>query len=135
MHVRQHTGPRPSPASTHDNGVSHVASLGEQASPSVRTGPQTRRESGAPVHLPPNTMPEPALDGAERHDVAFQGGMMGMMTMVRVLEADRYGEILRMRDGWKPPQARLDAQKRGWDANQGRAIGASHRTTGHENHR
>lgn len=39
-----------------------------------------RPETEAPVHLPPNTMPEPALDRAERHDVAFQGGMMGMMT-------------------------------------------------------
>jgi FtsP/CotA-like multicopper oxidase with cupredoxin domain len=42
--------------------------------------PPLRRETQAPVHLPPNTMPEPVLDGAERHDVAFQGGMMGMMT-------------------------------------------------------
>ena len=33
----------------------------------------------SPVSLPPNTMPEPSLDRAERHEVAFQGGMMGMM--------------------------------------------------------
>jgi manganese oxidase len=62
-------------------------------------------------------------------------GMMGMMTMVRVLEPDRFDEIHRLREGWKPTQARLDAQKRGWDANQGRAIGSSHRSGGHENHK
>ncbi|MPY76156.1 MAG: multicopper oxidase domain-containing protein [Alphaproteobacteria bacterium] len=35
----------------------------------------------APVALAPNTMPEPDLKAAERHEVAFGGGMMGgMMT-------------------------------------------------------
>lgn len=31
------------------------------------------------AELPPNTMPEPDLDRAERHTIAFGGGMMGMM--------------------------------------------------------
>ncbi|KAB2916391.1 MAG: multicopper oxidase family protein [Hyphomicrobiaceae bacterium] len=41
--------------------------------------PPLRRELPPPIYLPPNTMPEPALDGAERHEVAFGGGMMGLM--------------------------------------------------------
>jgi FtsP/CotA-like multicopper oxidase with cupredoxin domain len=41
--------------------------------------PPLQREFAPPITLPPNTMPEPALDGAERHEVAFGGGMMGMM--------------------------------------------------------
>ncbi|NJO34505.1 MAG: multicopper oxidase family protein [Rhodospirillales bacterium] len=40
--------------------------------------PLLRREAEAPIRLPPNSMPEPALDGAERHEVGFGGGMMGM---------------------------------------------------------
>lgn len=43
-----------------------------------------RRESPEePVSLPPNTMPEPALDRAERHEVTFEGGMMGRDMMGR----------------------------------------------------
>jgi FtsP/CotA-like multicopper oxidase with cupredoxin domain len=42
--------------------------------------PPLRRPAQGPIHLPPNTVPEPALDRAERHEVAFGGGMMGMMT-------------------------------------------------------
>jgi FtsP/CotA-like multicopper oxidase with cupredoxin domain len=34
-----------------------------------------------PVALPPNTVPEPDLNSAERHEVAFNGGMMGMSMM------------------------------------------------------
>jgi hypothetical protein len=30
-----------------------------------------------PIRLPTNTMPEPDLAAAERHEVTFQGGMMG----------------------------------------------------------
>jgi len=41
------------------------------------TPPLKRDPLGAPVSLPPNTMPEPALDRAERHEVVFGGGMMG----------------------------------------------------------
>jgi len=41
--------------------------------------PPLRREFAPPSALPPNTMPEPALDRAERHEVAFGGGMMGRM--------------------------------------------------------
>jgi FtsP/CotA-like multicopper oxidase with cupredoxin domain len=33
----------------------------------------------APVRLPANPVPEPDLAGAVRHEVALQGGMMGMM--------------------------------------------------------
>jgi FtsP/CotA-like multicopper oxidase with cupredoxin domain len=35
----------------------------------------------APVRLAANTMPEPELAAAERHEVTFGGGMMGGMTM------------------------------------------------------
>src|SRR3546814_9574686 len=43
--------------------------------------PPLRRDADKtpPVRFAPNTMPEPSLDRAERHEVAFQGGMMGMM--------------------------------------------------------
>jgi FtsP/CotA-like multicopper oxidase with cupredoxin domain len=41
--------------------------------------PPLQREARAPIQLPPNTMPEPAVDRAERHDIAFRGGMMGPM--------------------------------------------------------
>ncbi len=34
-----------------------------------------------PVVLPPNTMPEPDLGSAERHEVILNGGMMGQMMM------------------------------------------------------
>lgn len=33
----------------------------------------------APFDLTSNTMPEPDIGAAERHDIVFQGGMMGMM--------------------------------------------------------
>lgn len=38
-----------------------------------------RRAPAPPISLPPNTMPEPDLNLAERHEVGFGGGMMGMM--------------------------------------------------------
>src|SRR5581483_1285386 len=34
-----------------------------------------------PIALPPNTLPEPDLNGAQRHEVTFNGGMMGQMLM------------------------------------------------------
>jgi FtsP/CotA-like multicopper oxidase with cupredoxin domain len=34
-----------------------------------------------PIGLPANTMPEPDMNGAERHEVTFNGGMMGGMMM------------------------------------------------------
>jgi FtsP/CotA-like multicopper oxidase with cupredoxin domain len=37
------------------------------------------RPPDAPVQLPANPLPDPVLAGAERHEVALQGGMMGMM--------------------------------------------------------
>lgn len=41
--------------------------------------PLKSRSDQAPIRLPRNTMPEPDLDRAQRHEVAFTGGMMGMM--------------------------------------------------------
>src|SRR3546814_1082116 len=43
--------------------------------------PPLRRDADKtpPVRFAPNTMTEPSLDRAERHEVAFQGGMMGML--------------------------------------------------------
>jgi len=35
----------------------------------------------APIALAANTMPEPSLSSAERHEVTFNGGMMGQMMM------------------------------------------------------
>ena len=34
-----------------------------------------------PIALPPNTMPEPDMNSAERHEITFNGGMMGQMMM------------------------------------------------------
>jgi FtsP/CotA-like multicopper oxidase with cupredoxin domain len=34
-----------------------------------------------PIALPPSTVPDPDLDSAIRHDLRFNGGMMGMMMM------------------------------------------------------
>jgi hypothetical protein len=61
-------------------------------------------------------------------------GMMGMMTMVRVLSPEQFDEIERLRANWAAPAARVAAQERGWAANQGRAIGSSHRSGGHDRH-
>jgi FtsP/CotA-like multicopper oxidase with cupredoxin domain len=46
-------------------------------------GEEPLRESplDAPIALAPNTMPEPDLDSAERHEVVLNGGMMGQMMM------------------------------------------------------
>ena len=41
--------------------------------------PLKDRPAGPPPHLPPNTMPEPDVDKAERHRIVFGGGMMGGM--------------------------------------------------------
>ena len=41
------------------------------------TPPLRQDPPGTPVSLPPNTMPEPSLDRAERYEVVFGGGMMG----------------------------------------------------------
>jgi FtsP/CotA-like multicopper oxidase with cupredoxin domain len=62
-------------------------------------------------------------------------GMMGMMTMVRVLPPAQFDEIQALRRTWTPPEARVAAQKRGWDAYRGMAIGSSHRSGGHEHHK
>jgi FtsP/CotA-like multicopper oxidase with cupredoxin domain len=35
----------------------------------------------SPIALPPNTMPQPDLGKAERHEIRFNGGMMGGMMM------------------------------------------------------
>jgi FtsP/CotA-like multicopper oxidase with cupredoxin domain len=46
-------------------------------------GAEPRRDGPleAPVALPANTMPEPDMTNAERHEVTFNGGMMGGMMM------------------------------------------------------
>src|SRR3546814_19955264 len=43
--------------------------------------PPLRRDADKtqPVRFAPNTMHEPSPDRAARHEVAFQGGMMGML--------------------------------------------------------
>ena len=53
------------------------------------------------VALPPNTMPEPDLDYAERHDVKFGGGMMGGMTKATMDGRDvTMGEMMRHGMAW-----------------------------------
>ena len=54
----------------------------------------------APLRLAANTMPEPDLGAAERHEVSFGGGMMGGMTMA-------------MMDGRRDRHARDDAKRHG----------------------
>ncbi len=46
-----------------------------------RTDPVRDRELESPVELASNTMPEPDVGGAERHEIRFNGGMMGGMMM------------------------------------------------------
>jgi FtsP/CotA-like multicopper oxidase with cupredoxin domain len=41
--------------------------------------PALATRAAPPAELPSNTMPEPDLDRAQRHTIAFGGGMMGMM--------------------------------------------------------
>lgn len=41
--------------------------------------PLRQRPLEAPIRLPDNPLPEPDLKNAERHKIAFEGGMMGMM--------------------------------------------------------
>jgi FtsP/CotA-like multicopper oxidase with cupredoxin domain len=55
----------------------------------------------APIRLAANTMPEPAIEGAERHEVTFGGGMMGgmMMAMMDGRRADMR-EMMRRGMGW-----------------------------------
>jgi len=43
--------------------------------------PLRERPPDAPIALPANTMPEPDMSGPERHEVTFNGGMMGQMMM------------------------------------------------------
>jgi FtsP/CotA-like multicopper oxidase with cupredoxin domain len=45
--------------------------------------PLRERPPDRPIALPANTMPEPDVGSAERHEVAFNGGMMGQMMMQR----------------------------------------------------
>jgi FtsP/CotA-like multicopper oxidase with cupredoxin domain len=45
--------------------------------------PLRERPPDAPIELPANTMPEPDMGSAERHEVTFNGGMMGQMMMQR----------------------------------------------------
>jgi FtsP/CotA-like multicopper oxidase with cupredoxin domain len=43
--------------------------------------PLRERAPDSPIALPPNALPEPNLEGAARHEVVFNGGMMGQMMM------------------------------------------------------
>ncbi len=43
--------------------------------------PLRERPPDGPIALPPNTMPEPNLETAARHEAVFNGGMMGQMMM------------------------------------------------------
>jgi FtsP/CotA-like multicopper oxidase with cupredoxin domain len=43
--------------------------------------PLRDRPLGSPIQLAANTMPEPDVETAERHDITFNGGMMGGMMM------------------------------------------------------
>ncbi|HZA67270.1 MAG TPA: multicopper oxidase domain-containing protein, partial [Geminicoccaceae bacterium] len=52
----------------------------------------------APVRLAANTMPEPDLEGAERHEVSFGGGMMGGM-MAAMMDGRRSDMREMMRSG------------------------------------
>jgi len=51
-----------------------------------------------PVRLPANTVPEPDLAAAERHEIAFGGGMMGGMTMA-MMDGRRVGMREMMQGG------------------------------------
>jgi FtsP/CotA-like multicopper oxidase with cupredoxin domain len=46
-------------------------------------GGETLRDKplDSPMALPPNTVPEPDMGSAERHEITFNGGMMGQMMM------------------------------------------------------
>jgi FtsP/CotA-like multicopper oxidase with cupredoxin domain len=48
----------------------------------------------APIALPANTMPEPDLGAAERHEVTFEGGMMGRMMMGRGMGGMAHGGMM-----------------------------------------
>ena len=54
-----------------------------------------------PMELPTNPLPEPDLAEAERHEIIFQGGMMGGMAMQRM--------------GIRPSQERMTAMRRAMD--------------------
>jgi FtsP/CotA-like multicopper oxidase with cupredoxin domain len=63
--------------------------------------PLRERPPDSPIALPPNTVPEPNLDGAMRHEVVFNGGMMGqammrargMGSMMDMMEMMRSGKV------------------------------------------
>ena len=64
--------------------------------------PLRDRPLEAPVALPANTMPEPDMTSAERHEVTFNGGMMmggggrgmgGMMGMMGMMRGDKLWSI------------------------------------------
>ena len=63
--------------------------------------PLRRHLPETPVALPPNTMPEPYIGSAERHDVTFGGGMMGgMMTAIMDGREVAMGEMMRQGIAW-----------------------------------
>lgn len=60
--------------------------------------PLRERPLDAPVRLPDNPLPEPDLRVAERHEVAFEGGMMGGM-MTSMMGGRRMDMRAMMHDG------------------------------------
>jgi FtsP/CotA-like multicopper oxidase with cupredoxin domain len=61
--------------------------------------PVRERPPDSPIALPANTMPEPDLGHAERHEVTFNGGMMGQAMMQRRGMGDMANMMEMMRTG------------------------------------
>jgi FtsP/CotA-like multicopper oxidase with cupredoxin domain len=57
--------------------------------------PLREQRLDSPIQLPANTMPEPDVAGAERHEVTFNGGMMGQ-TMMRGRDMGGMGNMMQM---------------------------------------
>ena len=60
-----------------------------------REPPLREQPLDAPVRLAANTMPEPDLATAERHQVTFGGGMMGMMMAGGMMGGGMMGDMMR----------------------------------------
>ncbi len=60
--------------------------------------PQREKPMGEVAALPANTMPEPDLAAAQRHEISFGGGMMGGMSMAK-MGGREVGMMEMMRNG------------------------------------
>ena len=60
--------------------------------------PQREKPMGEIAALPANTMPEPDLAAAQRHEISFGGGMMGGMSMAK-MGGREVGMMEMMRNG------------------------------------